>query len=236
MRKVLKIGLPILLVLLAVAGVGFWYFVLRDTAPEQASIDNISSTTTAASGETTVAAPTSIEGTWTVQPGTDVFAGYRVQEEFGGDTIKKTAAGRSPAVAGAIVIAANQVTGGLFEVDMTKLVSDRDQRDSRLRTDGLETDTFPKANFNITAPVALGDVQPGVAMKLAVVGDLTLHGVTKPVTLQVEARWDGGSIAVSGSTPILMADFAIEPPNVGGFVSVDDNGVMEFQLRFVPAE
>jgi hypothetical protein len=40
---------------------------------------------------------------------------------------------------------------------------------------------------------------------------------------------------VVGSLPILMADYDITPPNVGGFVSVEDHGTMEFQLVFVKA-
>ena len=37
---------------------------------------------------------------------------------------------------------------------------------------------------------------------------------------------------VDGSTPIVMADYAISPPTIGGIVSVDDHGVLEFQLTF----
>jgi polyisoprenoid-binding protein YceI len=233
MRKVLKIGVPVLLVLLAAGGVAFWYFVLRDTAPPEASLDNLDTPTTTAGATTSL--PATPDGTWVVQPAEDVFVGYRAQEQFAGDTIQKTAAGRSPAVAGTIVVAANQVTSAEFQVDMTKLASDQARRDNLLRTDGLQTDAFPMAYFKLSAPIPLGAVQIGTPIRMEAVGDLNLHGVTKPVTVQIEARWDGGSIAVVGSTPIAMADFGISPPQVAGFVSVDGNGVMEFQLRFVPA-
>ena len=29
-----------------------------------------------------------------------------------------------------------------------------------------------------------------------------------------------------------MADYSISPPTIGGIVSVDDHGVLEFQLTF----
>src|SRR5580765_5604175 len=132
MKKVLKIGIPVLVVLAGLAFAG-WYFLLRDTAPGKASLDDLSSepTTTASggAGSSTSPPPATPDGSWTVQPADDVFVGYRVQEQFVGQTVKKTAAGRSPSVTGGITIAGNQVVGGEFAVDMTKLASDQSRRD-----------------------------------------------------------------------------------------------------------
>jgi hypothetical protein len=36
---------------------------------------------------------------------------------------------------------------------------------------------------------------------------------------------------VAGTAPIQFADFDIEAPSVGGFVTVDENGTLEFRLR-----
>ncbi len=66
-------------------------------------------------------------------------------------------------------------------------------------------------------------------------GDLTLHGVTRPVDVPVEARWSGTTIEVVGTIPVNFADYDIEAPSVGGFVSVEDEGEIELQLTFVPA-
>ena len=41
-----------------------------------------------------------------MQQGDEVFAGYRVTEQFAGETIEKTAVGRSRAVTGTVVVAA----------------------------------------------------------------------------------------------------------------------------------
>ena len=70
-------------------------------------------------------------------------------------------------------------------------------------------------------------------MTVPATGDLTLHGVTKSVTLDLTAQWNGSTITVKGNTPIVMADYQISPPSVGGFVGVDDNGVLEVALAFV---
>ena len=110
----------------------------------------------------------------------------------------------------------------------------RSRRDTRLRSAALQTDQFTRAGFSLTQPVALtATPEIGVPIKLEAVGDLNLHGVTKPATFQLEARWDGPAIVVSGNTDIALADYGIDPPNVGGFVNVGDSGVIEFQLIFV---
>ena len=46
------------------------------------------------------------------------------------------------------------------------------------------------------------------------------------------ACWTGAAVRVDGSTPIVMADYAISAPSIGGIVRVDDHGVLEFQLTF----
>lgn len=231
MKLALKIAIPVLVVL-ALAGGAAWWFLLRDDAPAEASLDNIPSPTTTATGQSGVGAvPATADGTWNVQQGDGVFVGYRVQEQFGGDTVKRTAAGRSPVVSGSFALQGDKVTGARFEVDMTKLQSDSSRRDARMRSSGLQTDTFPTASFALTQPVTLPSApQLGQPIKVEVAGDLTLHGVTKAVTVQLEARWDGATVAVSGGTLIAMADFGITPPSVGGFVTVDDGGVLELQL------
>ena len=40
---------------------------------------------------------------------------------------------------------------------------------------------------------------------------------------------------VVGTIPVNFADYDIEAPSVGGFVSVEDEGEIELQLTFVPA-
>ncbi len=63
-------------------------------------------------------------------------------------------------------------------------------------------------------------------------GILTLHGVTLEVEVPLTARWSGGFIDLSGSLPIHLADYEMDRPDVAGLVSVEDDGLMEFQLSF----
>ena len=63
-------------------------------------------------------------------------------------------------------------------------------------------------------------------------GDLTLHGVTRSVTIPLDARLSGGVITVTGSLPIVFSDYAIEKPTPFIVLSVADGGTMELQLLF----
>ena len=226
LRTFLKIGIPVVVVVLALGGFGLWWFVLRDDAPPAASLVPRPTASTAPGA--------TADGTWAVQPGPDVFAGYRILELLAGETIKKTAAGRSPAVTGSLTVNGNTVSAARVDVDVTQLKSDASQRDNRIRTDGLETDTFRSASFELTAPIDLGAAPvAGAPISVQAPGNLTLHGVTRPATFALNARWNGDTIDVAGSTPVVLADYQISPPSVGGFVSVDDHGTVELQLTFV---
>lgn len=66
-------------------------------------------------------------------------------------------------------------------------------------------------------------------------GELTLLGVTQPVTIELTARAVGDTFTVQGAAPIEMADYDIEPPSVGGFVTVSDAGSFEFIVNFEQA-
>ena len=100
---------------------------------------------------------------------------------------------------------------------------------------GLETGTFPTATFELTEPIVF-DEEPaaGEVVSVQATGDLTVHGVSRSVSIPVEARWDGGQIAVVGSLDIEFADYEITPPSIGP-ATVQDNGTIELQLVFVPS-
>ena len=69
----------------------------------------------------------------------------------------------------------------------------------------------------------------GTATDVTLVGDLTLHGVTKPVEIPAQAQLADGQIQVAGSVTFPLADFDIIAPNVGGFIiSIADEGALEF--------
>ena len=94
---------------------------------------------------------------------------------------------------------------------------------------------FPTATFTLTEPIELGtEPADGVEVTTAVTGELTLRGVTNPVTFDVTAKQENGLIGVQGSIPVLFSDYAIANPSNGG-ITTEDNGLVEFVLVFEPA-
>jgi hypothetical protein len=86
----------------------------------------------------------------------------------------------------------------------------------------------------ITAPVDIpAAALTGSATDVTLVGDLTLHGVTRSVEIPAQAQLVDGQIQVAGSLTFPLADFDIVAPNVGGFiVSIADEGALEFLVVF----
>lgn len=177
-----------------------------------------------------------VAGTWTVASGSE--AGYRVREQLADLPAESDAVGRTSDVTGSITLVAAgdgaRLTDGSIEIDTTTITSDERMRDNRMRNEGLQTDQFPTATFVVTAPVDIpAQAIAGTATDVTLVGDLTLHGVTKPVEIPAQAQLASGQVQVVGSLTFPLSDFDIVPPNVGGFiVSIADEGTLEFLVVF----
>lgn len=238
MQRSAKIALVAVVAVVVLGSLGFWYFFLRSDAPERAALpirDTTGVTTTTVPGGNQPPPTTSTDtadGTWTLSAGEGVFVGYRISELFAGDTLEVTAVGRTPSVTGTMTVSGTSITAVDITADMTALASDSDRRDNAVRSQGLETDTYPEATFTLTAPIALGSL-PGLDTPVDVVatGDLTLHGVTRSVQVPLQARWNGDSIDVAGGTTVVLADFGITAIS-NPFVGIADNGEFEMQLSF----
>ncbi|HSG80117.1 MAG TPA: YceI family protein [Acidimicrobiia bacterium] len=246
----------------AIAVFAVWWFLLRSDAPPAVSLDQAvgaaTSTTRAGTPDTTAidgdpattttteptattdagadttAAPdtagTSVTGTWT--SGDDSFLGYRVEEELAGIGLT-TAAGRTSDVAGTLVVDGATVVSVTIEANLQTLRSDSSRRDGALRRQALETDAFPTATFVLTRPIDLpAGATNGDPFTIDATGELTLHGVTREITIPIAAQLVGDVIAVVGSTEIVFADYDIDRPSAAVVLSVEDVGIMEFQLLF----
>ncbi len=161
------------------------------------------------------------------------FVGYRVRETFAAIGVTD-AVGRTDDVEGTARVEGRRLVEAALEADLTTLRSDEARRDEALRTRGIETDRFPTARFSLAAPAA---VVPGPAARSrgAVRGRLELHGRTREVRARVQAQRRGDGLELVGQVPIAFGDFGIEPPSVAGFVTVRDEGTLEFRVLLEPA-
>lgn len=175
-----------------------------------------------------------LSGNWSPTP--ESIAGYRVREQLATLPAPSDAVGRTSSVGGTVEIeddgsAITALSGSTIEVDMTTLQSDESRRDDRIRTSALQTDDFPTATFELTENVEVPEgLRDGDAVPVDAEGELTLHGVTRVVTIPLEIQQSGNAVEILGSLDIAMADYDIDVSAFGGFVSVEDNGTLEFVL------
>lgn len=174
------------------------------------------------------------DGKWAIQRGAATFVGFRVREKFGALPAPSDAVGRTPAVVGGMTIRNGQVTAALVTGDLRQLKSDKAKRDNVIRTRGLQTNLFPAASFQLTRPINLvaAQITYGRVANLNAAGTLTMHGITRPVQLPLQGRWDGNTLQVVGRLPVNFAEFRIQPPSVAGFVTVQNQGQIELNLVF----
>jgi len=214
---------------------------LSTPAPNAAATTDPSAATATdgASADPSAAADGAVAGSWTVTDGSE--AGYRVREQLANLPAESDAVGRTTDVTGNITIVeagdGAQLTAGDIAIDTTTIASDESRRDNRLRTEGLQTEQFPTATFTLTAPVDVpAAALTGTAADLTLVGNLTLHGVTKSVQIPAQAVLANGQVQVAGSLTFPLSDFQITAPNVGGFIlSIADEGALEFRVVFAKA-
>ena len=252
-RRNARLGAGVLIAaILLIGAFGIYYLFLRPEGPAAVAEATLPPVVTAVPTEAAASGPATtepaatdrgradgIDGTWAVDPTigsfsdfTSSFVGYRVQEELAGIGAQ-TAVGRTPDVSGQMTIAGTAVTAATIEADLTTLVSDDRNRDGQLRRQGIQTEQFPTATFTITSPIELGSMPAdGQEIEVTAAGTLTLHGQTRDVEVPMKARLSGDVITVSGQIPILFADYGIEKPESFKVLSVEDNGIMEFQVFF----
>ena len=237
-RNLMLVVLGVLVVAaIAAGGYGLWYILIGPGSPPA-----VGATAPAIPAGAAVTVPASLDGSWNVtaslgrvDDGTASFVGYRVQEQLVG-VGGHTAVGRTPKVTGSMSLSGGVVDNVQITADMTALASDNVQRDNQLRRQAIETDSFPTSMFKTIAPINLGTLPAdGKTIQATATGALTIHGVTKTVTIDLAVQRQGGIIAVAGSVPIVFADWSIQKPNSFSVLSVDDHGIMELHLLFTHA-
>lgn len=110
----------------------------------------------------------------------------------------------------------------MVTVDTTSLDSNHAERDKHIRSsDFIDASKYSTATFTSTSVVDKGDG------KLAVNGDLNLHGVTKPITIDAEFigagqdPWGGERAGFYGTTRLELADFNIAVMGASSYVDME---------------
>jgi len=78
----------------------------------------------------------------------------------------------------------------------------------------MEEPKFKKMEYKLTELKAKGDAKGGKC-EFEAVGNMTIHGVSKPLTMPVTIEKDSqkaGQLKIVGSTPLKMSDYTVKPP------------------------
>ena len=171
--------------------------------------------------DTTSSAETGTKTVWTIDP-SHSGASFTVRHMF------TKVRGRFTALSGTIETEGDRLTDGhvVVEINADSIDTNDAQRDGHLRTnDFFGTDENPTITFTSTS------VTPRQGNEFLVHGDLTIRGITRPVTL--EAEYEGGGKTPFGTevgswtarTEIDRKDFDLTwnaPLEAGGFLVGDD--------------
>ncbi len=147
--------------------------------------------------------------------------------------------GEFTSIKGNLQLDSSDVTKSSVEVTIdANSINTRDpQRDTHLKSaDFLDVEKFPSITFKSSS------VSKKASGEFALEGDLTIHGVARKVTLNVEAPsapqkdpWGGTRIGIEATTRINRKDFGLNwnaALETGGFV-VGDEVTITLDVEFV---
>ena len=122
------------------------------------------------------------------------------------------------------------VEGAKILVDLRTLKSDKAQRDNYIRTNTLQSDQFPLAEYVITGVDGwTGPLKEGQQSTFKILGNMTIHGVTKPVIFDTTAMMQGGAVTGTAKTAFKFEDFGLSAPSLAT-LKADDNIKLDLNI------
>ena len=163
------------------------------------------------------------------------LARFLVTEQLAGFDLPNDAIGATSDITGQIVLAADGTVvsdESKFVVNLSTLKSDSSMRDGFIQRNTLQTSTYPNAEFVVTEVVGLASPLPtSGAVAFQLVGELTVHGVTRTTTWEVTAEIVEQELIGAARTNFTFGDFGLTIPKVGRVLSIEDNIRLEYEFR-----
>jgi len=165
-------------------------------------------------------------------------ASFTVREQLANKPLPSDAIGTTNAVTGKITVHPDGtfVTDqSKISVDLTSLKTDQPKRDNFIKNNTLHVNQYPTATFVPSEAKGLPSPIPASGpLKFQLTGDMTVHGVTKPVTWDVTSTINGKDIKGTATTNLKFEDFGMTPPKVAVVLSVVDNIKLDLNFHFTP--
>ena len=236
-RLWIPIAAVVALALLGAGGAYAYFFSGLRSTPSALTLPSPSPSASAAASASPSATAAG-SGTWTIVSGS--VAGYRVHEQFAGQSAAHEAVARTSAVTGSVSIAQS---GGIYTMTSAKItvgLSDLASVDSvagfnvtnrdRIVQQALNTGSFPTAVFEAASVALPAAAASGQTVTVSVPGRLTIHGVTKAVTAKLQLRVSASTAQIAGTIATSMEDFGVSRPTAP-FVTVQPGVTIEVALK-----
>jgi polyisoprenoid-binding protein YceI len=158
-------------------------------------------------------------------------ASYHAHEQLVGRTLPSEAVGTTPGVSGAIAFDTEgniDATQSKIQADLSKLTSDESRRDNFIKGETLQTGRYPMATFVPREVQGLPSPLPSSGQStFQLSGDLTVHGVTRLVSWNVNAQFAPDGVTGDATTNVNISDFGMTPPKAGPVLSIQDGLTLE---------
>jgi polyisoprenoid-binding protein YceI len=173
--------------------------------------------------------------TWNIDPAHSV-AEFRVKH-----MMISNVKGQFAKVSGKLVLDESDLANSQIEalIDASSIATRDPQRDAHLKSaDFLDVENFPTLSFKSARSRIVRNGE------LAVEGDLTIRGVTRKVTFDVEGPtppikdpWGNTRVAVSATTKINRKDFGLTWNTIleAGGIAVGDEVTITLDVEFIKA-
>ncbi len=160
-------------------------------------------------------------------------ARYKVRERIARLDFPTDAVGVTHDITGEIAFGSGDgvAASSRFEVDLRTLKSDRDRRDRYLQRNTLEPDQHPIMTFVPTSVEGLPHPLPRSGKHtFRMVGQMTLHGVTREAVWDVELEFSEDGARGSATTNFTFGDYDLTIPRMAALLSVADDIRLELDL------
>jgi polyisoprenoid-binding protein YceI len=165
------------------------------------------------------------------------YASYQIREKFADLASMVSAKGITKLVEGELQLDDSLLPipdSVRIRVDLRGLKTDDPLRDEKLADRWLVTNDYPYATFISTGMEGFPAViVEGEKVSFMLKGNLTIRDITQPVSFIVLVKWLEGVITGDAQTTIRLTDFGIKPPDLWGFVEVEDEVVLQVYLEAV---
>jgi polyisoprenoid-binding protein YceI/mono/diheme cytochrome c family protein len=161
---------------------------------------------------------------------------YAVDEKLFGEDASR-AEGSTNGIAGDLAINPTNPDAsrvGQIVVNVEQLHSDNNLRDARMRAANLGSHDDPLAYLTASGFTGMPErVKEGEPVHFKLDSQLTVKKTPAPVTWDVDATLDGGTLTATATANVKMSTYGIGPISIAGLVSTSDDVTLTMKLTAV---